>query len=55
MFKITQLFENSNKSDNLCLSGIELYGFATGKNWMFWILHFLETFIWKENSLVLVL
>lgn len=35
MFKITQLFENSHKSDNLCLSGIELYGQAFGKNWIF--------------------
>jgi hypothetical protein len=37
MFRITQLFENSHQSDNLCLSGLELYGKAYGSNWKkFW-------------------
>lgn len=33
MFKITQLFENSHGSDNLCLSGLELYGNCYGEKW----------------------
>ena len=34
-FRIVQIMKNSNGSDNLCLSGFELYGKAFGSNWIF--------------------
>lgn len=32
-FRIVQIMKNSHGSDNLCLSGLELYGTAFGIDW----------------------
>ena len=34
-FRIKQISKNSSGADNLALSGFEIYGIGTGKNWRF--------------------